>query len=117
MPEYCDANGRKHWTHVLYVVELDRAACVDRKSKCPREPCDRVPVYVGETTKTPEERFDQHKRGINAGQGWVQHYGLHLRKRLVYPKAEFPNRPDAEKAERALGKRLDARGFCVYGPH
>jgi hypothetical protein len=47
MPEYYDETGRKYWTHVLYVVELDPAACSAPGSPCPRAPCDRVPVYVG----------------------------------------------------------------------
>lgn len=34
-------------------------------------------VYVGETSKTPEERFSQHKKGIKSARG-VQKYGIQL---------------------------------------
>ena len=117
MPEYRDEEGRRQRTYVVYVVELDPAVCSAPRSPCPRDPCDRVPVYVGQTAKTAEERFQDHKQGRNAGRGWVRDYGLHLRKRLVFPKGELPERADAQKAERALLERLGKKGFCVYGGH
>jgi hypothetical protein len=74
-------------------------------------------VYVGQTSKTAQERFEEHKRGIRKGMGWVHRYGLHPRKRLVYPKREFPTSEEARTAERALATRLAKKGFCVYGGH
>ena len=38
-------------------------------------------VYVGETSKTPEERFSQHKKGIKSARG-VQKYGIQLLRSL-----------------------------------
>jgi hypothetical protein len=115
MPEYRDENGKRYRTYFLYVVELDPAACEAPRS-CPRRPCNRVPVYVGQSFWTPEERFEQHKRGHHPSR-WVERYGLHLRRRLVDPKGEIRGRDAAERAERALGRRLRAKGFCVYGAH
>ena len=87
-------------------------------SKCPRKPCDRVSVYVGQTWWSPEERFQHHMNGTDPGvKKWVEQYGLHLRKRLVLPKGEIRGRREAEAAERALAVALDNKGFCVYGGH
>jgi predicted GIY-YIG superfamily endonuclease len=115
MPEYVDENGNRSWTHIVYVVELKPAACAEAGSPCGGTKCGRVPVYVGQTAKTAQERLEQHKRGDHASK-WVKLYWLHLRPRLAYPKTEM-TRAEALVAERELGKRLQKKGFCVYGAH
>ena len=34
MPKYVDENGRSRWTRIVYVIELDKAACADKHSPC-----------------------------------------------------------------------------------
>jgi len=100
------------------VVELDRAACGDRGSKCRRNPCDRVPVYVGYTWHSIGKRLEQHRSGTDpGGKKWVQRHGLDLRPELVDPRCEIRDRTEAERAEKALARRLRKKGFCVYGGH
>ena len=97
MPEYLDDDGRTHWTRIVYVIELDKEACPDRRSPCKGTRCGRIPVYVGQTGLTAEDRFAQHQAGVHAS--------------LVRPE------------ERELARRLRNRGggggkrYCVYGGH
>jgi len=74
-----------------------------------------VPVYVGQTARSAQERFEQHTRGERASR-WVKVYGVHLRPRLAFPRTEM-TRDEALVAERELGQRLRKKGFCVYGAH
>jgi hypothetical protein len=113
MPKYLDGDGRERWTYVVYVIELDRTACSDRRAKCGG--CGRTPVYVGQTALSPEERFEQHRAGVRSSQ-WVRKYGKWIRRRLA-PRLEFATQPEALLAEAATGRRLAAKGFCVYGAH
>ena len=56
-------------TRNLYVIRLDEAVLEDSKFRkenpgyVPGRPC----AYVGVTSRTPEERFAQHKRGKRPG--------------------------------------------------
>ena len=55
-------------THNIYVIELDKKVLEKKKFKDANpdyiegSPC----VYVGMTSKSPEERFKQHKEGHKA---------------------------------------------------
>jgi len=119
MPEYVDESGDRTWTYVVYVIELDPAACAKAHSPCGGANCGRIPVYVGQTSRTPQERFEQHKRGRRASL-WVKRYGLHLRPRLYGAFGEM-TRDDALAAEAEQARRLRNRGggtkYCVYGGH
>ncbi|MDO8379408.1 hypothetical protein [Phenylobacterium sp.] len=52
--------------HAVYVVLLED----------PRRPC-RWGLYVGETSRDPDLRFDQHKTGYKASR-WVNRFGVRL---------------------------------------
>ena len=74
-------------------------------------------VYVGQTQKTPEERFEEHRRGYKASK-WVKNYGLHLNYELfsrAVPQVRF--RQDALAIESQLATDLEDRGFNVKGGH
>ncbi len=88
--------------HSVYVVLLD----IDGKEA----------YYVGRTGLTPEDRFKRHKRGIQAGKGWVKKYGV----RLVPELFEHLNPmvyEQAIKTERELFAKLKGLGKEVYGGH
>ncbi len=57
--------------HFVYVAMLDD----------PRRAC-RWGLYVGETSRDPDLRFDQHKAGYKASR-WVNRFGVRLLPALV----------------------------------
>jgi len=97
-----------------YVIELDQAHAPD-----PSRPW----VYVGETCKSFEERFLQHKQGKRnrSGRGRlfatvVREHGLRLRPDLYPPGPNLNySRTDSEKSERDWIVELRSRGFQVEG--
>ncbi len=99
----------------LYVIELDDAVG-------PRKRPDRPWVYVGETSRTPEERFEQHRSQARNQNGplysrVVARHALHLRPDLYDPERVLFTRDEARKAERALAERLARQGYSVKGGH
>lgn len=117
MPEHTDADGRTTWTRLVYVIELDPAACEEKKSPCKGTKCGRTPVYVGQTALSREDRFAQHRSGVKASK-WVTRYGLRLRADLVGEYGEMDSVATSEAAEADLAQALrDTEAFCVYGGH
>jgi hypothetical protein len=103
--------------HSVYVVLLDpaagnlrslRAANPDRN---PRKPC----VYVGSTGLTPEERFDNHKRGLKAA-SVVKRFGIRLLPGLFAHLNPMPYEA-ALRMERDLAEDLRRAGYTVAGGH
>jgi hypothetical protein len=89
--------------HRVYVVRL-------KHPRHPRREC----FYVGMTGLTPEERFENHKRGHKAA-GVVTRYGVELAPEWY---DDIPPMPYEEAAltEPALADELRDRGFVVFGP-
>ena len=101
--------------HHVYVVLLGKQAAKDRKvvaanpRRDPAKPC----VYVGMTGLPPQERFENHKRGIKSAR-LVQRYGLRLLPELY----EYFNPMPFEAAcqmERDLAEDLRSQGYTVAG--
>jgi len=44
----------------------------------PQEITKKRVFYVGQTSRTAEERYEQHKSGYKAGRKWVKNYGHFL---------------------------------------
>lgn len=93
----------------VYVIELS-------DDIGPRQRPDKPCVYIGQTAHSPEERFDQHRRGHKAAR-CVQKYGVRLRTRLYQAWNPIPTREEALSAEVRLAARLERRGFTVFGDH
>lgn len=98
----------------VYVIRLDDAVLQEPKfaaanpQHVPGKPC----VYVGMTGLSPDERFENHKRGHKANR-YVKKYGLYLMRRkfrhlnpLTYEAAQ--------ELEVQLAERLRRRGFAVW---
>jgi hypothetical protein len=115
MPLYELPNGRRRWTYIVYVVELDPDACAERKSPCKGRRCGKTPVYVGQTALTAEERLANHRRGYRCNT-LVQHHARSLAVRLA-PEQEYATRLEAEAVEAELAERLRRDGYCVSGGH
>jgi hypothetical protein len=71
--------------------------------------------YVGMTGLTPEERFENHKRGIKAARV-VTKFGERLVPRLFAHLNPMPF-SKAQEMEVMLAESLRRRGFAVYGGH
>jgi len=94
----------------VYVVELHREAIPARFAATAVRGC----VYVGQTARTPEERFTQHMRGGRLANTKVYRYGVRLRPDLYRAWNPFETRREAEAAEEALAMELERRGYVVF---
>ena len=67
--------------YYVYVIELDKKVCKIRKfrKKNPNYIIGEDCVYVGQSIRKPELRFEQHKEGYKAN-SYAKVYGLRLRK-------------------------------------
>ena len=75
----------------------------------------RAGYYVGMTGLTPEERFQNHKKGLKSA-GIVRRCGERLVPKLYAHLNPMPYR-DAAAMEVKLAEELRARGFQVFGGH
>jgi hypothetical protein len=97
----------------VYVIELDPAAVKDP---------GRGVVYVGETRRTPEERFEQHMSKARGSQGQrlfspvVARWGTRLRMDLAPGGILFDAR-SAKHAEAEWAEHLRLLGYVVKGGH
>ncbi len=76
-------------------------------------------LYVGMTSKTPQERLQQHKTGYVNAKGHdlsssiVKKYGIYLRPSL-YNHLPLMNQADALKMEKALALELRRKRYAVW---
>jgi predicted GIY-YIG superfamily endonuclease len=71
--------------------------------------------YVGMTGLTPEERFENHKKGIKAARV-VTKFGVRLVPKL-YAHLNPMSYPKASAMEVMLADSLRKRGYVVFGGH
>ena len=101
--------------YFVYVIELDLSVLDIKKfrNKNPKYlkgiPC----VYVGQSSKKPYVRFEQHKEGYKANV-YAKKYGLKLRPDLYEKYNPIPTRKDAEEIEEMLGNDLRMMGYGVW---
>jgi len=98
----------------IYVIELDPKVLTKKKFKSanPDFKEGMKCFYVGMTGLSPEERFEQHKKGYKSNK-YVKGFGIALRPRhyanynpMTYEEAKFM---EVEKA-----RRLRKRGYAVW---
>jgi hypothetical protein len=70
-------------------------------------------VYVGQSSRKPEIRFEQHKEGYKSNK-YAKRFGLKLRPDLFEKYNPIPTRKDAEAIEAMVGKNLRERGIGVW---
>ena len=106
----------------VYVIELSRKVfSEDRKFREANPQFNGVLecLYVGMTSKTPQERFAQHKSGYVNAKGHklsaaiVQKYGRYLRPSL-YQNIGPLSREEALKVEEGLALELRRKGYAVW---
>jgi len=77
-------------------------------------------LYVGMTSKTPQERFRQHKTGYKSKKGVkissniVQKYGTYLRPSLYNHIPPISTRAEALKMEEKLALELRRQRYAVW---
>jgi len=104
----------------VYVVELDRSVRSHRdvKRSNPRADPLKACLYVGQTRRSPEERFTEHQAGTGLKKG-----GRHLRGKCLRLRpdlyAVFNPMPLLESLvmERELAEELRGQGCTVLGGH
>ena len=106
MPEY-----------YVYVIELDNEVLTENKfyrdNPDYREgnPC----YYVGQTGKTPEERYQEHMKGVRYRHNkYVYKYGIKLVPNLYREINPLKSREEAEEAEEKLAIDLKRQGHAVW---
>ena len=98
------------WT--VYVIELDKTAISNP---------GKGYVYVGETSRTPEERFKQHRDGARNKHGRlyagvVKQHGVRLRPDLA-PRKKYFDQASAKRGEKEHFELLKSKGYQVKGGH
>ncbi|RKR13470.1 hypothetical protein CLV91_2190 [Maribacter vaceletii] len=107
----------------IYVIELSKKVYTENRKFREANPqfngvleC----LYVGMTSKTPKERFEQHKTGHRNKKGYkisasiVEKYGMYLRGSLYQHIAPLETRAAALKMEEALALELRRKRYAVW---
>ncbi|MBL0127910.1 MAG: ribose-5-phosphate isomerase [Flavobacteriales bacterium] len=106
----------------VYVIELSRKVFTeDRKFREANPQFNGVLecLYVGMTSKTPQQRLAQHKSGYRNAKGQklssniVEKYGRYLRPSL-YQDIGPLSRAEALEVEKGLALELRRKGYAVW---
>jgi len=109
-------------SHSVYVIELDQKVWTESRKFRAANPTYkgiRPCLYVGMTSKSPQERFKQHVTGYRNSKGYklsssiVHKYGKMLRPSL-YANFNPMTRSEATSMERDLANSLKKRGYAVW---
>lgn len=108
----------------VYVIELSKKVFTENarfRNANPQFNGVLECLYVGMTSKTPKERFLQHKSGTKSKKGYniassiVQKYGAYLRPSLYEQiNLKSMSRVEALKAEEKLALELRRKGYAVW---
>ena len=101
-------------THNIYVIELSQEVLKNRKFKeaNPDYISGKPLAYVGMTSRTPEERFEQHKTGYKSAR-LARKFGVRLKPRQ-YTTLNPMTYNEAVKMEKLRTKQLRKRGWGVW---
>ena len=107
----------------IYVIELSKRVFTENskfRNANPQFNGVLQCLYVGMTSKTPKERFQQHKTGHRNKKGYkisssiVEKYGLYLRPSLYNHIDLMASRQEALKMEETLALELRRQGYAVW---
>lgn len=112
--EYLHGPDSKKQYHV-YVIELDDVILCNKRflSRNSDYQQGRPCVYVGQTGKTPYERFQDHQNG-NHSNRFAKEYGVKLLPDLYESYNPMPTRKMAEEREEKLVHNLKQQGYAVW---
>ena len=115
-------NLMRRKSYCVYVIELSKKVYSENykfRNANPQWNGVSECLYVGMTSKSPKERFEQHKSGYKSKKGHnisssiVRKYGLYLRPSL-YEHLPLMNRQEALKQEEALALELRRKRYAVW---
>lgn len=107
----------------IYVIELSKRVFTENakfRNANPQYNGVLECLYVGMTSKSPKERFEQHKTGYRNKKGYklssniVEKYGLYLRPSLYNHIDPFLTRKDALIAEKEIALELRRARYAVW---
>ena len=107
----------------IYVIELSKRIFTENakfRNANPQFNGVLQCLYVGMTSKTPKERFQQHKTGHRNKKGYkissniVEKYGLYLRPSLYNHIDPIATRQEALKMEETLALELRRQRYAVW---
>lgn len=107
----------------IYVIELSKRVFTENaKFRAANPQFNGVLecLYVGMTSKTPKERFKQHKTGYRNKKGHklssniVEKYGSYLRPSLYNHIDPIATREEALKMEETLALELRRKRYAVW---
>lgn len=107
----------------VYVIELSKRVFTENyKFRAANPQFNGVLqcLYVGMTSKTPKERFEQHKTGYRNKKGYklssniVEKYGMYLRPSLYNHIKPMSSRSEALKMEEQLALTLRRQRYAVW---
>ena len=107
----------------IYVIELSKRVFTENaKFRAANPQFNGVLecLYVGMTSKTPKERFMQHKtgfinkKGYKLSSGIVEKYGSYLRPSLYNHIDPIATRQEALKMEKNLALELRRQRYAVW---
>ena len=101
--------------YFVYVIELDPEVANLKKvrEKNPRYIKGNGCFYVGQSSRPPKLRFEQHKEGYKSNK-YAKYYGKKLRPDIYKKYNPIPTRDDALSIEAYLGKKLREKGATVW---
>ena len=101
--------------YYVYVMDLDFAVADIKKfrKENPKYFTGNPCVYVGQSSRKPEVRFEQHKEGYKSNR-YAKKFGLKLRPDLYEKYNPIPTRKDAEAIEAMVGYNLRKQGYGVW---
>jgi len=96
------------------VIRLDDAVLRERKFKerNPGYQSGKPWVYVGQTSRDPDDRFQQHKEGYKSSR-IAKRYGKYLMRKQYEHLNPVPA-AEAEDQEKALAAALQRKGYGVW---
>ena len=99
----------------VYIIELDIEVSKLKKFrlKNPNYLVKSKCFYVGQTSRRPSLRFEQHKEGYKSNK-YARIYGIQLRYDLFEKYNPIPTRKDAIQIERMLALELRKKQFGVW---
>ncbi len=107
----------------IYVIELSKHVFTENakfRTANPQFNGVLQCLYVGMTSKTPKERFTQHKTGYRNKKGYklssniVEKHGLYLRPSLYNHIDPIATRQEALKMEETLALELRRQRYAVW---
>lgn len=107
--------------YYVYIIELNPAFAETEKAQQanPDARSDKPCIYIGSSSKTPEERFNEHmnKKRNKKGPLFSRvafRYRIRLIPWLYYKYNPMKTREEAERKEKELTEELNKQGYTVW---